>query len=197
MRDKYLNLFQFNSEVAKKCSSVATNFFRSSALDSPNLRERFENRLRICTSDSDDLVVLSVVSWFIPEETGWLLRLELDEKIGNNLDLDWIRLLLSSKAECLIFLQETTLWHTRDFFGNILTTQRLQRLAKAVKPVFKTLRPVTRAQRKRGYKDKGTLRKIHEQHDFSEHTSEQNEIEQRRLSSSQTIQLARGWFFGG
>jgi hypothetical protein len=66
-----------------------------------------------------------------------------------------------------------------------------------VKPVFEPLRKPVRVQRKRGYKDKGSLRKIHEQHDFSEQTFEMNEIEQRRLTSSQTIQLARGWFFGG
>jgi len=196
MRDKNLDLFRFNSEVAKKCSMYATNFFRTSALDSPNLLRRFQNDLRILTSDSNDLVVLAVASWYITEETGFLLRLALEKKIGNNLDLAWIGLLLNSKAECLIYLQETSRWHTRDFFGNILTDARLKRLTKAVKPVFEPLRKPSRVQRKRGYKDKGSLRKIHEQHDFSEHTHEMNEIEQRRLTSAQTIQLVRGWFFG-
>lgn len=197
MRDKCLDLFRFNSEVAEKCSMFATNFFRTSALDSPNLLRRFQNAVKVTTNDSVDLAVLAVLSWYIEEETGWLLRLALEEKIGNNLDLDWIGLLLNSKAECLIYLQETNRWHTRDFFGNVLTDNRIKRLTKAVKPIFETQRRPKRVQRKRGYKDKGSLRKIHERHDFSEHTFEQNEIEQRRLSSSQTIQLARGWFFGG
>lgn len=198
MRDlNRLDLVSFNSEVEKKISRNTRNFFRTSALISSNRLLEFENRLNVKTNDSTDLLVLGIVSWYLPEEDGFLLRLELEEKIGNNLDLDWIRFVLNSKAEMLIFLQETSLWHTRDFFGNIITDNNLTRLAKLVKPKFKTKKPPRRLVRRRGYKDKGSLREIHTYHDFSIRTKELKELEQRRQSSTQTTDFLRGWFYGG
>lgn len=193
MRDKSFDSQSFCFDVKKRILKYSEKFLRTSALDNPNFLEKHTGDLTITTRDSTDLVVLALVSWFIDKEIGILLRLKLEQMIGKNEDLNFIRLLLENKGLALCYLCDTQLWHTRDFFGNVLTDARLQRLTKQVKFQRRILKRPSRVQRKRGYKDKGSLKKIHEYHEFASGTLEQNTIEAKRLSQQETILFLQGW----
>jgi hypothetical protein len=158
---------------------------------------RFTNRLGFKTRKLDDFLFLAISSWYLPEEIGCLLRLELSEIFSENPDIQVFELLLRSKAEMLIFLEESNLWHTRDFFGNLLTRERREKLFHLFFPIFVPIKPnVKRVQRHRGYRDKGSLRFSHEVHEAWSGTREQQTIEYNRLAQSETIALLAGFLYG-
>jgi hypothetical protein len=114
-----------------------------------------ETTFRVKNLKSKELFELALISWYLPEELGVLLRLDLESRTSKLSDEDKhkipLMLVLSSKAETLLFLQETSLWSTQEFFGNYLllgTFRKLQLLILSPKVVY--------PQRKRGYHDQGT-----------------------------------------
>jgi hypothetical protein len=102
-----------------------------------------------------------------------------------------LEILLSSKGETKVFLIETSLWSTRDFFGNILMKgmrayNRLEFRKRKSKIIF--------PKRKRGYHDHGALRPAHSwlpSTDWSL-TAQQNEIEKERSNFHQIIKFLKG-----
>jgi hypothetical protein len=91
-------------------------------------------------------------------------------------------IVLSSKAKSLLFLQETNLWSTREFFGTYLRPLCLS--PKVVKP-----------QRKRGYHDQGSraLDSYHLQaRNYWEDTQLHLEIEENRKALKDAIQINLG-----
>lgn len=168
------------------------------SLITPSASTKFENDFVLKTRKKDDLIVLAIASWYVePSWIGMLLRLSLQEKITNNEDLFEINFYLQSKAEMLIFLQETSLYHTRDFYGNLLTKNRLRRFWSLFSPLMKTARRPKRVQRHRGYRDKGTLKQQWEVHEAGNYRKEQLEIEAERQALDDSYNFCRGFLYGG
>lgn len=192
MRDSRLDSQSFVYSVEKFCQNEEINDHSTELLSriTPNVEGNFENRLLLKRHDLDFLIACAILSWYIPEEIGILLRLEL-EKYSQHEDLFILDLLIQNKGTMLCYLIETRLWHSRDFFGNILPL--VQQVFRNISPVFKTKRRVKRVQRHRGYRDKGSLRMSHQYHSFAEFTSEQNELEERREELLHTKDFLTGF----
>lgn len=189
-----VNAQSFIYQCEKNLKEYSEIFYRSTASDSPKwLHARFENSVILKSRKQEDLVLLAMFSYYIPEEIGVLLRLELQEEADRNPEMDVLHFLLRGKGAMYCFLLETKLWHSRDFFGNVITKQRLEKLRTLFKLKFSTTRKPKRAVRHRGYRDKGTLRNIHEYHSFVSFTKEMNELEDARQVRKDTLALLQGF----
>lgn len=168
---------------------------RSSAPINPKYVEdpRFENCYEIFTWNKDDLVLLGILSWFVDPTVGTLIRLDIQEKIQNNSDLFMVNFFIHSKEEMYLFLLESQYYHTRDFFGNLLTENRLSKVIRRLRPCMKTRKRPKRVQRHRGYRDKGTLKPNHENHSFVSFTKEQREKEELDQARKDTYQFLIGF----
>jgi hypothetical protein len=157
MRNFNVDSTSFCSEVerlSRKSVRIDFDFLRSSVVDSSTLF-RDETVFNLMGLGIDDFVRLSITSWYIPEEIGILLRMDLEKK-SKEYDYETRMLceqLLISESHTLLFLLETKLWSSRDFFGNMLTSKT--NLNKWFKLNTKSSK-VVKAQRKRGYHDKGS-----------------------------------------
>lgn len=187
MRDKSFDSQIFCSEVQRKCEAVRENFLTTAVLASSKCVERWTNRLVLKDKSLKTLVNLSILSWEMEPEISVLLRMEIQEIVESSEDLDWIALLLQSKAHCLLFLQETTLWHTRDFFGNFFTEKVLKKALKTLDFQFKSSKRPREVQRHRGYQDKGSWRAPHEHHSYYDGTSDQILLEEKRSAHQDTL----------
>lgn len=155
----------------------------------------FTNSFRITDWSFTNVLTLIILSWYVPEEVGILLRLEIEDHIQNG-DLSFLEFLVRKSAVrglTLVWLLDTSLLSTRDFFGNILNSKNIRKALVSIKPIMYTKRKPKRVQRHRGYRDKGTLRKNSEKHDLWISTAEQMKIEESRLSSDQTLDFIEGW----
>lgn len=187
MRDQSFDSQSFLSEVYRKCEAVRENFLTTAVLDSSKCFDKWTNRIGLKRKDEKTLVLLSVLSWLMEPEVGVLLRLEILEIIKNSEDLGWIALLLQSEGHCKIFLCETKLWHTRDFFGNYLTTKDLKSALNSIYFQLESTKRPRRVQRHRGYRDKGSWRAPHEHHSYYDGTSDQNLLEEKRRTHQDTL----------
>lgn len=155
----------------------------------------FTNSFRITDWSFTNVLTLIILSWYVPEEIGILLRLEIEDHILDG-DLSFLDFLVRKSAVrglTLVWLLDTSLLSTRDFFGNILNSRNIRKALLSIKPIMYTKRKPKRVQRHRGYRDKGTLRKDSEKHDLWISTAEQMKIEESRLSSCQTLDFIEGW----
>lgn len=185
------------------CESVKKHARMMVSLDDENLRNRVVDNsnlhwdnltffnLRAITLKN--YIRLAILSWYIPEEVGYVLRADLVQKSKQLSPEDRliIKLLTESQGQMLIFLQETTLWHTRDFFGNILSKKVNLNKYLSVSPLRKK---VLRPERKRGYHDHGSRVPSHKwvpRSDWSL-TALQNEIEEKRKSHQDTYYFLEG-----
>jgi hypothetical protein len=126
-------------------------------------------------------------------EIAILLRLEIEKLVENSEDLHWIRLLIQSKAHCLLFLQESQLWHTRDFFGNIFNEEELKKALGSLVFEFESTKRPRLPQRRRGYRDKGSWRAPHEHHSYYDGTSDQLLLEENRSARQDTLVLLQAF----
>jgi len=194
LRDHLLSRSNFCRSLEAIVDEISEISDRSTVLISSNFRTDSLNRIRIRCKDETNLIVLSILSWYIPPEIGVLVRFSIEELVRNNSDLLKVRLLLSSKAETILYLLETSIWHTRDFFGNVWTRKEILRALRSVSTTHKTRKRPKREVRKRGYKDHGTLRENHEIHNLWLSTDEQLRIDKDRQSNEDTIDLLKGFF---
>lgn len=192
-----LNLPSFNASIENILLQNQQNFLRTSALINPNRPTEFENRFIFKDRSLRTFLLLAISSWYCDEEIGVLLRLQISEEIKNNEDIFFLELALISKASMLIFLQESSLWHSRDFFGNILTKRNLQRAWKSLRPVFKSNRRPRRLVRRRGYKDKGSLRETVNIYSEISLSRELKEEELRKFQLQSSLSFLEGFFLGG
>lgn len=195
MRDRNFKSTNFITQLDNQTEKVHKygQDLRKQVVDNPNFLtseiviSNFPKKLQ-------DLEGLAILSWYIPNEIGILLRLDLEEKIKylSTEDQVVINILLSSKPEMLIFLTETTLWSSRDFFGNILRKGEQALLHLKFKKKNWT---VTIPQRKRGYHDHGSLKPYHKWKPTSDWslTEEQNIIEEKRTVFHTTIKFLKGF----
>ena len=133
-----------------------------------------------------DLESLAVLSWYIPEDFGVLLRLDLESKsYSSRKEKIQMNLLLTSKETMLTWLRQSRT--DRSFFGN--DVPRIKKLAQNLQFLTKFPRKPKKRIRRRGYRDHGSCRpesKWIESHDYS-FTEEQNRIELQRSSLNATL----------
>lgn len=192
MRDYELSPQKFNAQLENQIYQVRDKLSELLSRISPIEKQGFQNCYRLSRRDDKFYVNLAILSWYIPQEVGMLLRMQISERIHNK-ESEWIELLLSSKAQCLIFLQETTLWHSRDFFGNILNLREMRKTLEAVHPRFESKQKVKKPEFRRGYRDKGSLKFSHEIHSYWESRPEHLELEEQRLSRHNTLLFMMGF----
>lgn len=194
MRDTCLDYGSFFQEIERIAREFSSKVFRSSAPDNSKwLRHpRFENEFILTSRSLKKLSRLAILSWYIPDEYGILIRFAIRDYISLNPDLMILDFLTKSKEEMKLYLYHTNYWHSRDFFGNIikedLTLKDLPILPKMAKNSFPK-----RVQRHRGYRDKGTLKFSHEIHDLSNRTLEEKELEDERRSYKDARSFLEGW----
>jgi hypothetical protein len=198
LRDSQLNkefVLQLEERLTRNVTE-SDSLLRKQVVVDPNFLILDLDRIYFPSRKLDDLLALSLASWWLPEEFRYYVQFEL-HRMKNYFTLEdqvLFELLLSSKAEAIIFLMETNLWHTRDFFGNFLP--KAEKMANTIKFFRKNKNIVKRPKRKRGYDDHGSRRPDHkwlESHDIS-FTEEQNLIEQKRDAKESTSHFLRGGF---
>ena len=194
MRNSILpqTLDEFFCKSVEKVPTEYLNDLRSNVIDSSN----FQNLtfFRMSGLKLQERLELAIISWYLPEEIGFVIREDLHDS-QRLLSLDdqlLIEIVCSSKAEMLIWLTETSLWHTRDFFGNWPKDihGKLRRLLK-ISPLH---RKVKRVQRKRGYDDHGSRVEDHRwlpKFDYTL-TEKHRELEQRRQTAKDTFSFIQG-----
>lgn len=195
MRDRNFNSSDFISGLERYMTRFRTKLelLRSDVVDNPNFSyDSFV--FNVSTLGPDEVLGLALLSWYAPREVSLYLRMDLEKRIKQFLleDQAKISLCLSSKGTCLNFLQETTLWHSRDFFGNIL--DKLSRRLRVLR-IMRPKRKVKRPQRKRGYHDHGSRVPEHRWKPKSDYelVMKQNQIELERLALKDTISFMEGW----
>lgn len=187
MRDQSFDSQGFLFEVYRKCEAVRENFLTTAVLDSSKCFDKWTNRIGLKRKDEKTLVNLSILSWLMEPEVGVLLRMEIQEIVKSSEDLGWIVLLLQSEGHCKLFLCETKLWHTRDFFGNYFTTLELKKALNSIYFQLESTKKPRRVQRHRGYRDKGSWRAPHEHHSYYDGTSDQILVEEKRRTHQDTL----------
>lgn len=138
---------------------------------------------------------LLMVHWYLPKETFALVHLELEQmefKFGIDNSIV-AHTLLKSKPEMIIYLLESEMYkNERELFGSIRAPFDFRRYHFYVLRQKKAKRLI----RRRGYKDQGSRRLPHEQHeakfDFS-FTEEQNRIEKERKELQDLKNFLRGF----
>jgi hypothetical protein len=200
LRDKKLNISSFNAEVEKiifqnlqileienRITAVIDNSYFQ-------LEKRYFFDVEKVTLN--EWLFLATVMWYLPEEFRFLLLLDLEKRstLFSLEDRILCEQFLKSKAQMLIFLQETRRWHTRDFYGNFLKNlwHVLDNLLK-VKPL--RLKKPTYPQRKRGYNDKGRGVPNHKKlgdGKYIIHTKEFKEEELKKQIYQDTLLLIQG-----
>jgi len=111
----------------------------------------------------EDLRSLAVISWYLEEGLGALLRLDLEEKskLFKNLEQkEEFLLLLTSKANALEVLFYS--YHPRAFFGNYL--RRIQEITKRLRFLSRQPQRARETVRRRGYRDHGSCRPEDQKH---------------------------------
>lgn len=195
MRDYPSDLISFNKSVEKIIQTMVNiddQNLRNRVLDNSNFRGT-STFFDLRNINLKDFIRLSILSWYLPKEVSIVLRMDLEEKIKffSPEDRFLLKQFLYSKAEMLIFLQETNLWHSREFFGNILNKKH--NLDKYFKLCPKSTR-VKKLQRKRGYQDQGSRVPDHEWLPKSDYslTDLMLEIETKRQTHLDTLSFVRG-----
>lgn len=196
MRDKHFDSATFVSELEK----IAVRFngecklLRMNVVASPNFLENYLTDM-ILPSKLEDLIVVSILSHYFPKEYRIYTQFAVEERVAKLSleDQELVLLVLQDKATMLLFLQQTNLWHTREFFGNLFSKKRLNKLKETLQFKRKS-RIVKKPQRKRGYHDKGSLRPLHKRgpNEYLTTTGEQYELEQKRLALEDSISFISG-----
>jgi len=138
---------------------------------------------------------LVMIHWYLPDESRALVHSELEElenKFGTENSII-AHIMLSSEPEMIIYILESNVFNNeRALFGFINTPFKFKDYYFFIYRPRKAKRKV----RRRGYKDHGSRRLPHEQHeakyDYS-FTELQNQIEEERQSISDLKELFRGF----
>lgn len=157
MRDKNQTYIQFESSISKYLDKLLDpdeiRVLRNHVVDSPTFLYDFE--IKIKTKNLYALRGLALLSYYVPENLGWYIRLELLEytKKLSLKDQLKLKLLLDSKENSLVYFYETEEMTSHEIFGNILPQG-----AKALKYIsFIRIKDNSKKpQRKRGYHDHGS-----------------------------------------
>lgn len=201
MRDIELDSSAFRSQVSLLSQETSEKFLTGAALVSPKRSKYYISEvegLKVHSRSKKDLLALAIISWWLEDSIRFYLQEELYFLSINNSDLIEVRLCLTSKSGMLNFLEDTTLYHSRDLFGNILPTsyEKQVRLANLVSVRYGPTSLPKRVIRRRGYKDHGSRRFPHEVHDLSSGKLAQIKYEEEIQSYHDTLLFLRGWLDG-
>lgn len=182
-------------EQMKECLTSETlqrvETLRNHVVDSPNFLS--ENYL-VLPYDLKGLLALAFASHLISQEIGVVLREDIREKRSKRFspeDQALLELFLWNCSYMILFLENSTLWHTREFFGNFVIEVNI-RLGKL--RFRKESNKVIYPKRKRGYHDHGSRvsdSKKLPKFDYT-FTEEQNRIEEKRQSHEDTLDFLKG-----
>lgn len=194
MRDKpfYQKQFLEQLEIFFNRKSPRITELKNHVIVNPNFLS--ENYL-VLPYDLKGILALSIGSWWVPKELGFLIREDIREKRLKRFNLEdqfLIEICLTRRAYCLNFLNETRIWHSRDFFGNF-TEEIMKRLNRLRFRRIDT--KVVHPERKRGYDDHGS--RVEDSRwlpksDWSL-TDQQNAIEEQRKSQEDTLNFTLGF----
>lgn len=167
--------------VSKETREFVEKFSSSALLESEGsrLKQSFERTLQgLVTPNAEycfnlqsfrknsDFLSLAILSWFIPEELGFLLRLDLEEvKLSSLKKNEILRILISSEENMLDYLST---FSGRILFGTWM--KRVENVLCNLKFRVITQKAAIKTVRRRGYKDHGSCRpqdRWLEDHDFS------------------------------
>lgn len=167
----------------------------TTVMDNSNFQQEYDFRMTIPKTLNEN-IALAIASWSFGE-LGFVIREEIREKYRNSLeDKMVLEPLLDYQGQCLLFLLETSLWHTRDFFGNLFNVKVLKRILVQVRWIRRP-KPVS-TQRKRGYHDKGSMnlfpRTAYNDAKFVDSTLEHLHLYQKREESEGSAKFIKGWF---
>jgi hypothetical protein len=159
------------SELYVQTDKRVTEFL---SRQTPNVEQA---NFRFPEKDKNTILQLCLISWFLPEIPRILLQENLKELRTPEFEVEKISLLTSKDWAVLTFSRKLS---ERDFFGNFLPNlrKRLRRVRFSVLYYSKAKRTI----RRRGYRDKGTLRSSdhwRESFDWT-FTAQQNQIEEDR-----------------
>jgi hypothetical protein len=123
--DRSLSIY-YNRNFREKTKSL-----RRLLLDSPTqYQDVFQHwdptNIHIGTHNFKVLAGLAVMSWYMTEEIGILLRLQLEETEWPSEKYFQKELLLTSKDVMIGYLILQEEWSSSDFFGNVLNVARLR-----------------------------------------------------------------------
>lgn len=158
MRDKNLrDPIQFEREIENyilRRLPPRTKDLRNQVLNNPNLNS--SSCLFRLPRKEEEILGLSCLLWYLPEELRVLLLVEIERKHLSKKNEILKRILISSKENMILFLFLTKRWHSREIFGNLLRKGLLslenlslyrEKRGKIRKKVFR-----------RGYQDHGSKR---------------------------------------
>lgn len=154
--DQRFQIF-YNQFLKEKCEDRSKLVFVN-----PNFaNEKYEpNGIHFPVRKLTEKILLGVLQWFMPEELAVLTNLWLEKNWGAEFK-EVQEVLCTSKETALGYCLVSDRWNERDFFGNVLTEKNLRNIGRLYFRKRETKRP-KRLVRKRGYKDKGSLRLPHQ-----------------------------------
>lgn len=152
----------------------------------------------------DTLLKLAILSWYVPKNLGFLLRLEIEERIKNNIDLIEVNFCLQTKNQMLLFLSDFLNTKTgNQIFGNFLNKKTWLSICSRkcfylkIRRNFKLKNEPSFHKRTIGvgYRDKGNLAEISSGNPnrFLDFTSLQNQIEKNRQSVESSKLILEGF----
>jgi len=192
----------FKRMIRESDSEQRIEFCRKRVLASPNLNssERLTERLQINLKTKRDLLSISILSYYLDEDLGFLIREEVRVLAANFSQEDQFvfDIILNGKVYCELWLLEQKLFDENGFFGNYLNETRIGFLLNQLYIVDDNKRPVTPKVFKRGYQDKGSLRPSTRWLESSDYlfNEEQEEIERSRKRYTDTLDFAFGYLSG-
>lgn len=142
----------FDSELQKHSASLLASevsqdlirILRDGPTQRPSLLDELDlTHLRIPSRKLKDLEVLALLSWYMTEGIGVLLRLDLEAAWPNDFR-EIGEVLLVSKEMCLAWFCIQDKFNCHDFFGNYLSASRVQSLLSRLRFIRKSQRPVRR-----------------------------------------------------
>lgn len=161
--DQTIQKFYDESSLETECQVLRNQVSDSSKWES-NI-DLTTLRFPTCIRSLDNKLRLAILHWYMPEEVRWLINLWLTDHWGN--DFKEVKsVILTSKNHTLGWLLIQERWSDRDFFGNVLCKGAMSWFScsgprTTVRFKSKTGR-VKKAQRHRGYRDKGSKRPEHD-----------------------------------
>lgn len=166
MRDKNLNLKQFNIQLEKSIQRKLKNetLLRTPVFVSPTRQILDDQEFKIIYPRNFRLIrALVILQWYLPENLHWRIYLDLQERSFSNYNRKQqieIAIFLSSKKNMELYLFRTSRYTGGEIFGNILGND-LSDLCKILKISKKRKSNPIYPIRRRGYKDKGAMRPFH------------------------------------
>lgn len=155
MRDKnHKNFIEFEEQVRRFIGRnfQESLFLKNPVVDSPTFLEDYTIIYPRKYSELENLILLH---WFLPETLMWRINLDLSERNYNNFNEKQqiiLRILLSSRRNCLLYFFETERFSSHEFWG------KLGQVCKTQLRNIPIDKKVVKPKRKRGYDDKGSSR---------------------------------------